>query len=356
MTTTHPLYPHLEQLAGDASVFSVIDLETTGWSPRDSEIVEIGIVQLNTRGELVGEYDTLVKPEGEVKQTRTHGLTDEDVANAPTFAEVAGVVKSFLDGTCMVAQNKPFEIRFLSKAYENIGGQFNPGNALDTVNTRQKPGEGKGKLEHLCQVYGVDVDESWTHCALYDARLTAEVFLRGAGRMASYAVEPCSVEFAGSSGPAGLSRGLPGSQFEPNAAEAEAQWQLVPPSKAFHIPRKRSGGIPTPKEYGDLDLIADNWLDEAEEYLLPEQGIVVITGKHPEFTRAELFEALADMGLVGKDSIVKHTSLLLVGDRPGKTKITGAAERNLPTLHVTDLPKLWTDSTLTHGSPACVRA
>ena len=354
MTTGHPLYPHLEQLAGAASVFSVIDLETTGWSPRDAEIVEVGVVQINTRGELLGEYDTLVRPQWELRQTGTHGIGAADVAAAPAFAEVAGYLAALLDGTCLVAQNKPFEIRFLTKAYESLGGRFNPGNALDTVNTRREVGEGKGTLGHLCEVYGVAVDESLTHCALYDARLTTEVFLRGAGRLASWLAEPCAIEFASSSKPASLPRGVSGSQFAfaPDMAAAEGQWELVPPGKSFSIPGKRTGKAATPREYGDLGLIADNWLDEAEEYILPEQGIVVITGKHPEFTRAELFEALGGMGLVGKKTIVKNTSLLLVGDKPGEAKIAGAAERGIPTLHVTDLPKLWTDSTLPPGAAA----
>ena len=109
-TPPDSLYEHLTNLAGEAKVFSVIDLETTGFSAQFNEIIEIGIVQVTTRGELVREWDTLVKPKGEVKGTSIHGITDTDVVDAPSFESVAAPLAKLLHGTCMVAQNTPFEI------------------------------------------------------------------------------------------------------------------------------------------------------------------------------------------------------------------------------------------------------
>jgi len=63
----------------------VLDTETTGLGDH-AEIIEIGII--NGSGETV--MNTLVKPNTAVPATATaiHGITDDDLLNAPSFTEV----------------------------------------------------------------------------------------------------------------------------------------------------------------------------------------------------------------------------------------------------------------------------
>ena len=347
--TNHPLYLHLEQLAGEASKFSIVDIETTGWSPCYHEIVEIGIVQINTQGELLDEYHTLIKPQGKIKATRIHKIQDEDVKNAPSFREAAGDIKDMLDGTCMVAQNKSFEIRFLSKAYQDMGGFFMPGNALDTVDTKHESGEGKGKLSHLCHIYDVPMQECFMHSALYDARLTTEVFLRGSGRLVSYSKHPCGIDFDRPAQSKASPRNIELPEFEINMNEVMAGWEFHP-----HSTRTARRRLATSRrvEYGNTELIADNWLKASDEYRVPEKGFVAMTGSHPAFVRNELIDILAEMGFVGKKDMRKSSSVLLVGDKPGKSKILQAKEFAVPTLPITEIMKLVPDDTLTVGDHA----
>ena len=73
------------------------DLETTGVDPAKDRIVEIAIIKLNPDGtrEI---YEKRVNPERKIpaETTAIHGITDEDVANAPTFKEIAHDVYNFI--------------------------------------------------------------------------------------------------------------------------------------------------------------------------------------------------------------------------------------------------------------------
>ena len=61
-------------------------------------IVEIGIVRVSADGSTVDEYATLINPMRDVGPTHVHGITQEDVAHAPTFVEALGDVLARLAG------------------------------------------------------------------------------------------------------------------------------------------------------------------------------------------------------------------------------------------------------------------
>jgi DNA polymerase-3 subunit epsilon len=62
----------------------ILDTETTGLG-EDAEIVEIAVIKVTT-GEVL--LDTLIKPHGPMGATHIHGITAEDVADAPAWPEV----------------------------------------------------------------------------------------------------------------------------------------------------------------------------------------------------------------------------------------------------------------------------
>jgi DNA polymerase-3 subunit epsilon len=68
----------------------ILDTETTGIE--DAEIVEIAII--NTQGQAL--FNTLVKPHGAMGATHIHGITEEDVVNAPTWLQIDSEVVSLL--------------------------------------------------------------------------------------------------------------------------------------------------------------------------------------------------------------------------------------------------------------------
>lgn len=102
-----------------------LDLETTGLSPRDDGITEIGAVVLE-EGQPAREWSTLVRPAKPIPPeiARMTGITNEMVRDAPTFAEVAPQLAALLDGALMVAHNARFDYGFLKQAFARLDMAF----------------------------------------------------------------------------------------------------------------------------------------------------------------------------------------------------------------------------------------
>lgn len=104
------------------ALFAVVDLETTGFSPLVGDrILEIGVVRIAGDGSTVDEYATLINPLRDVGPTHVHGITQEDVAQAPTFAEVVGDVLSRLAGVMFVGHNARYDRDFLAAELSSAG-------------------------------------------------------------------------------------------------------------------------------------------------------------------------------------------------------------------------------------------
>ena len=178
---------------------AVIDVETTGLSPRTDRIVEVGVVLLDDRGEVEAEFETLINPGRDVGPTQLHGIRAADVVDAPTFADVAPYLASLLAGRVVVAHNALFDLRFLAREFARAGVPVDLGPTLCTM--RLAPlffGPGTRSLQALCGF--VDIPLLRGHAALHDARATAELMLHmltshlGEGSLAGAGVR---VEFAG---------------------------------------------------------------------------------------------------------------------------------------------------------------
>ncbi len=98
--------------------FAVVDCETTGLSPSRDRIIEIGVVLLDDSGGAEGEWSSLVNPGRPVSAQFIHGLSDDDVADAPSFAEILPTLVPLLRGRSIVAHNARFDIAFLNAAFD----------------------------------------------------------------------------------------------------------------------------------------------------------------------------------------------------------------------------------------------
>lgn len=102
---------------------AVIDLETTGKDPKSDRIVEIGILKVLPNGRQARKV-VRVNPEMPIPAdaTRVHKIRDEDVADEPTFREVAGDLLAFLDGCDLAGFNlKRFDLRVLYAECQRAG-------------------------------------------------------------------------------------------------------------------------------------------------------------------------------------------------------------------------------------------
>ncbi len=94
--------------------FCVLDLETTGLSPLDDEIIEVAILKIRN-GEVTDSFESLVKPGVKLDDfiVRLTGLTDEMLVTAPRFKEIASTVTEFLGDDIIVGHNISFDVNFL---------------------------------------------------------------------------------------------------------------------------------------------------------------------------------------------------------------------------------------------------
>ena len=97
--------------------FVVLDLETTGTSPSECAITEVGAVRYRG-GERVGVFQTLVNPGVPIPPTITviTGITEAMVLPAPPIDEVLPALLEFIGGAVIVGHNVRFDISFLDAA------------------------------------------------------------------------------------------------------------------------------------------------------------------------------------------------------------------------------------------------
>lgn len=120
---------HSPQSAFDSihnTVFTVVDVETTGINPNRNRITEIGIVKVRG-GEIISEYEKLVNPGQFIPHeiSRLTGITNEMVYSKPAFEEVAGEIMThlFSEGENIIfgGHNVMFDYRFLNASLERAG-------------------------------------------------------------------------------------------------------------------------------------------------------------------------------------------------------------------------------------------
>lgn len=101
--------------------FCVVDLETTGGSPADSRITEIGAVKYRG-GERIGVFETLVNPEVPIPRFITHltGIDDLAVAGAPPIEWALPSFSEFAGGCAFVAHNARFDFTFVNTALSRL--------------------------------------------------------------------------------------------------------------------------------------------------------------------------------------------------------------------------------------------
>lgn len=165
--------PPAEHLRRPIIGFAVVDVETTGFSPRDDRIVEIGIVLTDEAGAPTQEWSTRVNPQRDVGPTHIHGISQRDVASAPTFSDSAAHIADLLRGRCLVAHNAAFDRRFLEAEF---GRAYWAWPAVPTLCTLAQssyylPQLHRRRLSDCCRAIGFSLVDA--HTALGDARATA---------------------------------------------------------------------------------------------------------------------------------------------------------------------------------------
>ena len=113
--------PKVAERTLSETTFAVLDLETSGGSPRfGAGITEIGVVKVKG-GQVLGTFQSFVDPGHSVPVfiTQLTGISDEMLISAPFIDEILPTLFEFLgssDETVVVAHNSPFDLSFLKAA------------------------------------------------------------------------------------------------------------------------------------------------------------------------------------------------------------------------------------------------
>lgn len=156
--------------------FVVVDLETTGTSPADDRVTEIGAVKIEN-GKIICKFSTMVNPERKIpaEVVELTGITDEMVADAPKFADVAGDLYKFCYGSVIVAHNLPFDYNFIKNLSKPLNYVYTNRGA-DTLELSRAFVKGlpNYRLDTVCGHFGI---EFLHHRAYSDALATAQLFI-----------------------------------------------------------------------------------------------------------------------------------------------------------------------------------
>ncbi len=154
----------------------VVDVETTGLSPNYGDrICEVGIVRAQA-DRILDTYQTLVNPQRAISPgaSRVNGLRDEDVCQAPVFAEIAREVLARIDGATLVCHNAPFDLGFLDAELSRLGLAWRPAEVIDTLEiARRYFNFYSNSLAAVADSLGIETPQA--HRALGDALTTFRV-------------------------------------------------------------------------------------------------------------------------------------------------------------------------------------
>ena len=152
--------------------FVIFDTETTGFSPANDRLVELGAVKVRD-GKKLGEKTWLINPQRYIPWyvQKVHNISPEMVKNCPTFADIYPEFLEFIDGSVLIAHNAPFDVRFIS-AEAHRAGMPPPKNAvLDSLALFRNwyPDLKSHTVSDLIDLYDIDTDGLHAHRATDDS-------------------------------------------------------------------------------------------------------------------------------------------------------------------------------------------
>ena len=160
--------------------YVVFDLETTGVSTNNDEVVEISALKVKN-GSVVDEFSTLVNPGKPIPfyASNINGITDDMVLDAPVFREALSDFISFAGEAVLVGHNiYRFDMKFIYRDSLKYFGKTVSNDYADTYCLARSlfPELSCHKLTFLADYLGLSTEGA--HRALYDCRMTQVLYER----------------------------------------------------------------------------------------------------------------------------------------------------------------------------------
>lgn len=175
----------------------ILDTETTGMNKlgvhyEGHRIIEIGAVEVINRRLTGRHYHVYVKPDRLVdpEAYSVHGISDEFLADKPSFDQIADKFLDFIRGSELVIHNAAFDIGFIDHEFRLLQQSIPKTETFCTITDslliarRLFPGK-RNNLDALCNRYEIDNSKRTLHGALLDAEILAEIYLAMTGGQTS---------------------------------------------------------------------------------------------------------------------------------------------------------------------------
>lgn len=255
--------------------YTVIDLETTGLSPRCDEIIELAAIRVRD-GEVSDSYQQLVKPKEGISDfiaSITH-ITNEMVAEAPPIEDALHGYIDFIGSDIVVGHNVSFDVNFLFDNCVSIFGSVFTNDYINTVRVAKRLLDlPHYRLSDLCEYFGISRENA--HRALADCQMTHE-----------------------------LVKKLKGKCNEIGCDEQQIQWMEEHRCERRYVHR-----------YIDARMIEGKIPEEEIDKTHPLYGKkVVFTGALVRFKREVAMQLVANLGAINQNGVTKETDYLVLGN------------------------------------------
>jgi len=168
-------------LLGD-TVFTVLDLETTGLNAKKSGITEVTAIQFRN-GVEIGKYSTLIKPTEPIPEEveLLTGISNDMVKNAPALVMVLSELSGFIgEAPIIVGHNVSFDIGFLREKVSQNGldvflPRYDLGRAFCTKVLAQRALPSLPSYEGIMVATAIGYHNDNPHRAEADVRMSAAI-------------------------------------------------------------------------------------------------------------------------------------------------------------------------------------
>ncbi len=158
--------------------YVVFDLETTGTSYNNDDIIEISAVKVRDK-KVIDTFSSLVNPERPIpyRATAVNGISDDMVEDEPVLEEVLALFIDFIGDEILVGHNiHSFDMKFIWKAAEELYGKTITNDYVDTLPMARQclPQLAHHKLVDISAYYNIST--AGAHRALSDCMMNQKCF------------------------------------------------------------------------------------------------------------------------------------------------------------------------------------
>lgn len=166
--------------------YTVVDTETTGYTPKYAKMVEIAAVKIypDFTIDYKNTFSELINPEISIPYNayKVHNISNDMVKDKPLIQDIMPSFLSFAKDSVIVGHNVNFDMRFIKHEAQNCNLPLTFNHVLDTLSLSKKavPNLEAYKLDNLIDYFNINlnIDNSDRHRALFDAVNTAIVMIK----------------------------------------------------------------------------------------------------------------------------------------------------------------------------------